>query len=75
MIIRFSVELPFALKKECEKKLKEFVKKEVSKAIQAYGVFEVVATARPKGAPRPKEEEEEQWSEKKFWFEEALESK
>jgi len=73
MIIRFSIELPFALKKECEKKLKEYIKKEVSKAIQAYGVFEVVATARPKGAPRPKEEEEP-WSEKKFWFEEALES-
>jgi hypothetical protein len=74
MIIRFSIELPFALKKECEKKLKEFIKKEVSKAIQAYGVFEVVATARPKGAPRPREEEEEPWGEKKFWFEEALES-
>jgi len=73
MIIRFSVELPFALKKECEKKLKEYIKKEVSKAIQAYGVFEVVATARPKGAPRPREEEELE-GEKKFWFEEALES-
>jgi hypothetical protein len=74
MIIRFSVELPFALKKECEKKLKEYIKNEVSKAIQAYGVFEVVATARPKGAPRPREEEEELGEEKKFWFEEALES-
>jgi len=56
MIIKFSVELPFALKKDCIENLKRIIKEEINRAVQAYGVFEVVAKVRPKGAPSGKEE-------------------
>jgi hypothetical protein len=74
MIIRFSVDLPFVLKKQCVEELRKIIKEEVNRAIQAYGVFEVVATVKPKGAPVRKEEEEEVLEGKRFWFEEYLES-
>jgi len=73
MIIKFSVELPFALKKDCVENLKKIIKEEINRAVQAYGVFEVVAKVRPKGAPSGKEEEEDLTGGKKFWFEEYME--
>jgi hypothetical protein len=72
MIIRFTVDLPFALKKKCVEELKKMIKEEVNRAVQAYGVFEVIAKVKPKGAPTGKEEEEV-FEGKKFWFEEAIE--
>jgi hypothetical protein len=73
MIIRFSIDLPFALRKECTEELKKIIKEEVGRIIQAYGVFEVVAKVRPKGASEGVEEEEEVFEGKRFWFEEYLE--
>jgi hypothetical protein len=73
MIIRFNIDLPFVLKKECVEELKKIIKEEVNRAIQAYGVFEVTAKVRPKGVPTPKEEEEDFFKGKRFWFEEVME--
>jgi len=73
MIIRFTVDLPFALKEECVKELEKHIKQEINRAIQAYGIFEVTARVRPKGAPVSKEEEEEPFEGRKFWFERAME--
>jgi hypothetical protein len=75
MIIKFNIELPYVIRKDCEKKLKEVIKEEVNRAIQMYGVFEVVARVRPKGVREPTEEEMEPFGGKKFWFEEYLEEK
>jgi hypothetical protein len=73
MIIRFNIDLPFVLKKECIEEMKKYIKEEVNRAIQAYGIFEVTARVRPKGAPVSKEEEEEPFEGRKFWFERAME--
>jgi hypothetical protein len=74
MIIRFNIDLPFVLKKECVEEMKKYIKEEVNRAIQMYGVFEVTAKVRPKGVSDKTEEEEEFFGGKKFWFEEAMES-
>ncbi len=73
MIIRFVIDLPFALRKECVEEMKKYIKEEVNRAIQMYGVFEVIAKVRPKGAPAPKEDEEDFFKGKRFWFEEVME--
>jgi len=75
MIIRFAVELPFALKKECIEALRKIIKEEVNKTIQAYGVFEVVAKVRPRGVKEPSEEEDDVFERRKLWFEEAIEGR
>lgn len=75
MIIRFNIDLPYVVKKECEKKMKEIIKEEVSRAIQTYGVFEVVAKVKPKGIRESVEEEAEPFDDRKFWFEEHLREK
>jgi hypothetical protein len=75
MIIKFAVELPFALKKECMEELRKIIKEEVSRAIQAYGVFEVIAKVKPRGVKEPSEEEDDAFGHKRFWFEEAMEGR
>jgi hypothetical protein len=75
MIIRFAVELPFALKKECMEELRKIIKEEVSRAIQAYGVFEVVAKVKPRGVKEPSEEEDDTFERRRYWFEEAMEGR
>jgi hypothetical protein len=74
MIVRFTVELPFMLKKECMEELRKIIKEEINKTIQVYGVFEVVAKVRPKGAKEPPEEEDDFFKGKRFWFEEDMKS-
>jgi hypothetical protein len=74
MIIRFNIDLPFVLKKECVEEMKKYIKEEVNRAVQMYGVFEVIAKVRPKGAKEKAEEEEDFFKGKRFWFEEVMES-
>jgi hypothetical protein len=73
MIIRFVIDLPFALKKECVEEMKKYIKEEVNRAVQMYGVFEVIAKVRPKGVKEKAEEEEDFFKGKRFWFEEVME--
>jgi hypothetical protein len=74
MIIRFNIDLPFVLKKECVEEMKKYIREEVNRAIQMYGVFEVIAKVRPKGVKEKAEEEEDFFEGKRFWFEEVMES-
>jgi len=72
MIVRFSFDLPFALKEECRKELEKYIKQKISELVAKYGVFEVKATVKPKGAPEPRERGEI-GEEKRYWFEDELE--
>ncbi len=76
MKIRFELETPTLLSKECTKELVEYAKQKVKELIAKYGVYEIYITAKPKGATGYEEREgsivDEELS-RRYWFEEELE--
>lgn len=73
MRIQFTIETPFALPKEALRELEQWLKKRVMDMINAYGVWHIDVTVKPRGAPEREEETKTIGPQKKMWFEEELE--